>query len=318
MALRARRRCSSSMPSMRGILMSSTARSTGRAVSALQGAFAVGVGADLEAFLLQGHRDAGQDVAVVIDQGDGLLHRGLFRAGHGVMVMSRRGSCSPSRSTTLWHGIVAHCGRGVNEIWHCRPLCIQHRFRSAAPHYLAGRPPLSGPADRAGGSALTGLPAGRTGAGPGLRAGQLARRSRRLPARCWRWIRSRRCCGWRGAAVGISPIRFAAGPAVRTILGRRSDVSDLAVMGRSFHWMDRAETLRRLEGLIAPRGRGGAVRRHGHPETAGQCLACPVSGAGVIAMARRMLPIRAGAPPGGCVTRRSCWIPRFPCWTVLR
>ena len=67
------------MPSMRGILMSSTARSTGRAVIALQRAFAVGVGADLEALLLQGHGDAGEDVAVVIDQGDGLLHALLLR-----------------------------------------------------------------------------------------------------------------------------------------------------------------------------------------------------------------------------------------------
>ena len=43
-------------------------------VHALQGAFAVGVGADLETFLLQRHLDAGQDVPVVVDQGDGLLH----------------------------------------------------------------------------------------------------------------------------------------------------------------------------------------------------------------------------------------------------
>ena len=52
---------------------------------ALQGAFAVGVGADGETFLLQGHGDAGQDVAVVIDQGDGLLHL-VFLAGLGAVV----------------------------------------------------------------------------------------------------------------------------------------------------------------------------------------------------------------------------------------
>ena len=43
-------------------------------VQALQRAFAVGIGADLEALLLQRHRHAGEDVAVVVDQGDGLLH----------------------------------------------------------------------------------------------------------------------------------------------------------------------------------------------------------------------------------------------------
>ena len=56
-------------------------------VERLQRAFAVGVGANLEAFLLQRHLHAGQDVAVVIDQGDGLLHRGLFR---GTVILALR------------------------------------------------------------------------------------------------------------------------------------------------------------------------------------------------------------------------------------
>ena len=50
---------------------------------ALQRAFAVGVGADGEALLLQRHRHAGQDVAVVVDQGDGLLHRVLLEDASG-------------------------------------------------------------------------------------------------------------------------------------------------------------------------------------------------------------------------------------------
>ena len=47
--------------------------------TALQGAFAVGVGANLETLLLQCHLDTGEDIPVVIDQGDRLFgHRSFL------------------------------------------------------------------------------------------------------------------------------------------------------------------------------------------------------------------------------------------------
>lgn len=69
----------------------------------------------------------------------------------------------------------------------------------------------------------------------------------------------------RAASKGIGNIVFreASSADLSAALGRFR----LVVMGRSFHWMDRAETLRRLDGLIEP---GGAVAlfRDTHPELA--------------------------------------------------
>jgi hypothetical protein len=49
---------------------------------AVQRAFAIGEGAHRIAFLFQRHRHAGEDVAIVVDQGDGLLGGGI--AGRAV------------------------------------------------------------------------------------------------------------------------------------------------------------------------------------------------------------------------------------------
>jgi len=59
---------------LRGAGMQSVTLPLTALAEALERTLAVGIGADLEALLLQGHRDARQDIAVVIHQGDGLLH----------------------------------------------------------------------------------------------------------------------------------------------------------------------------------------------------------------------------------------------------
>ena len=129
------------------------------------------------------------------------------------------------------------------------------RFRSAAAHYLQGRPGYA-PALIEDVAALLRLDgAGRLldlGCGPG----QLAMAFRPLVAE----------------ALGMDPepemlalgdrLASEAGLAVEFRQGASHDLADgmgpfrLVTIGRAFHWMDRAETLRRLDRLVEP---GGAV-----------------------------------------------------------
>jgi SAM-dependent methyltransferase len=128
------------------------------------------------------------------------------------------------------------------------------RFRSTVLHYLAGRPPYAG--------LLIQRVAATAGLGPGDRVldlgcgpGQLARAFAPLA----------------GEVVAMDPepemLRVAAEAsagmdAMRFVSGGSADLPAglgrfrLVVMGRSFHWMDRAATLRVLDGMIEP---GGAV-----------------------------------------------------------
>ena len=128
-----------------------------------------------------------------------------------------------------------------------------HRFRSAAPHYLAGRPAYA-PAliDRV--AQVCGLDGeGRLldlGCGPGVLAIAFAR--------------------WFNAILAVDPEpemleegrRLAAGLPITFQQGSSQDISPdwghvrLATIGRAFHWMDRPETARRLDALIEP---GGAL-----------------------------------------------------------
>lgn len=127
------------------------------------------------------------------------------------------------------------------------------RFRSAARHYLAGRPNYAPRLiDRV--ARFTGLTTEHRvldlGCGPGLLAGAFARLA--------------------GEVIGIDPepemlriaeITFGATGA-RFVEGSSAELSPalghfrLVTMGRSFHWMDRTDTLRRLDAIIEP---GGAV-----------------------------------------------------------
>jgi SAM-dependent methyltransferase len=127
------------------------------------------------------------------------------------------------------------------------------RFRSAAPHYLAGRQPYAGRLMRRVAD-LVGLgPDARVldlGCGPGMLAGAFAPLA--------------------GAVMGMDPepamLRIAeqtfTAPNITYRQGSSEDLPGdlgrfrLVTMGRSFHWMDRAETLRRLDQMLVP---GGAV-----------------------------------------------------------
>ena len=127
-----------------------------------------------------------------------------------------------------------------------------HRFRTAARHYLAGRPPyaprlirLVAELVRLGGrDRVLDL-----GCGPGVLAGAFAPLV--------------------GEAVGVDPepemlriaeATYGGATNIRFVRGSSFDLSPslggfrLVTMGRSFHWMDRAETLRLLDGMVEPDG----------------------------------------------------------------
>lgn len=134
------------------------------------------------------------------------------------------------------------------------------RFRSAASHYRAGRPAYAG--------LLIARVARFTGLNPGARV---------LDLGCGPGLLSEALAPSANEVIAIDPepemlsaVRALGIRNVRTILGSSRDLGPqlgrfrLAVMGRSFHWMDRPETLRRLDGLIEP---GGGVALFGtdHP-----------------------------------------------------
>jgi len=128
------------------------------------------------------------------------------------------------------------------------------RFRGTAAHYLAGRPPYAALLIRRV-ATLTGL----------------ERRHAVLDLGCGPGVLARAFSPLAGTVVAMDPepemlaaaAAYCAGLGnVRLVAGGSNDLAPslgrfrLVVMGRSFHWMDRAETLRRLDALIEP---GGAV-----------------------------------------------------------
>lgn len=128
------------------------------------------------------------------------------------------------------------------------------RFRTAAPHYLSGRPPYA-PRLIQHVARFTGLrPDHRMldlGCGPGMLAGAFASLAREVLAMDPEPEMLRIAEAEFG---GVGRISFARGSSfnLSPALGRFW----LVTMGRSFQWMDRADTLRRLDALIEP---GGAV-----------------------------------------------------------
>jgi SAM-dependent methyltransferase len=143
---------------------------------------------------------------------------------------------------------------------------LPHRFRAAASHYLAGRTPypsrLVARVAMLTGLACPDLPrTGRVldlGCGPG----QLALAFAPFAAEVLAVDPEPEMLRVARAAAGDASIRFL--QASSYDLGPAFGRFRLVVMGRSFHWMDRAETLRRLDAMIEP---GGAVVLFGdaHP-----------------------------------------------------
>ncbi len=140
----------------------------------------------------------------------------------------------------------------------------KRRFRSAAEHYRKGRPPYAAALfDRV--AARVGLMQDHAVLDLGCGPGQLALGFARLA----------------GAVTAIDPepemLRIAAADAaeagypIRFIEGSSYDIGPalgrfrLTAIGRAFHWMDRADTLQRLDGMIEA---GGALALFAdrHPE----------------------------------------------------
>lgn len=126
------------------------------------------------------------------------------------------------------------------------------RYRSAAAHYERGRVPYA-PALIRRVAEVVGLGSGHRvldlGCGPGPLARQFAALAREVVA----MDPSRQMLDAAGAlAGGIANIRFVAGSSYD--LAPALGPFHLVVMGRSFHWMDRVDTLARLDRLIEPAG----------------------------------------------------------------
>jgi SAM-dependent methyltransferase len=129
-----------------------------------------------------------------------------------------------------------------------------HRFRSAAAHYLAGRPAYA-PRLISHVARFTGLGSDERvldlGCGPGQLAGEFAPLAGEVLA-----------IDPEPEMLRIAEASFGGSGRVRFVRASSFDLSPalgwfrLVTMGRSFQWMDRVETLRRLDALIVA---GGAV-----------------------------------------------------------
>jgi SAM-dependent methyltransferase len=126
------------------------------------------------------------------------------------------------------------------------------RFRSAAQHYLSGRPAYAPRLIRHV-ARFTGLaPAHRVldlGCGPGVLAGAFAPLAGEVIA-----------TDPEPEMLRIAEAEFGAVGRISFVRGSSFDLSPvlgrfhLVTMGRSFQWMDRVETLRRLDAMIEPAG----------------------------------------------------------------
>ena len=143
------------------------------------------------------------------------------------------------------------------------PSFEPRRFRDAATHYAAGRPPYP-PALISRVAEITRLrPTDRLldlGCGPGMLAIAFACSVAEVVALDPEPEMLRQAAA---SAHGLANIRLVQGSSydLSPTLGRFK----LVTMGRSFHWMDRPETLQRLDGMIEP---DGAIALFGdtHPE----------------------------------------------------
>jgi ubiquinone/menaquinone biosynthesis C-methylase UbiE len=126
------------------------------------------------------------------------------------------------------------------------------RYRSAAAHYEKGRVPYA-PALIHRVAEVTGLgPAHRVldlGCGPGPLARRFAPLVREVVGID---PNPEMLAEARALAANAANIQFVSGSSYD--LGPPLGRFQLAVMGRSFHWMDRVDTLKRLDGIVDPAG----------------------------------------------------------------
>ena len=128
-----------------------------------------------------------------------------------------------------------------------------HRFRAAAAHYLQGRPSYApGLVPRV--AQLCGLDGQGTALDLGCGPGQLARALLPFVADVLAIDPEPEMLGIGQSMSENLPIRFQQGSSQDLAPGMGP--FRIAVIGRAFHWMDRVETARRLDFLVAP---GGAV-----------------------------------------------------------
>jgi SAM-dependent methyltransferase len=127
-----------------------------------------------------------------------------------------------------------------------------HRFRSAAAHYLAGRPPYPPRLIRLVAQHANLTRSDRVldlGCGPGMLAGAFAPLAAEVVA-----------IDPEPEMLRIAQAEFGSAGHISFIQGSSFDLSPslgsfrLVTMGRSFHWMDRADTLLRLDTMVAPDG----------------------------------------------------------------
>jgi SAM-dependent methyltransferase len=126
------------------------------------------------------------------------------------------------------------------------------RYRSAAAHYERGRVPYA-PALIRRVAEVTGLGSRHRVLDLGCGPGPLARAFAPLVAEVVAIDPTPEMLDAARALAGpAANIRFVAGSSCE--LGPAPGRFHLAVMGRSFHWMDRVDTLRRLDRMIEPAG----------------------------------------------------------------
>jgi len=137
-------------------------------------------------------------------------------------------------------------------------LLRARRFRSAAPHYLAGRPAY---AER-----LIGLVARLTALRPRDRVLDLGCGPGQLAAAFAPLVSEVIAIDPEPEMLRIAQTEFGAIGNIRFVCGSSFELPSglaslhLVTMGRSFHWMDRAATIELLDGIIEP---GGAIALFG-------------------------------------------------------
>jgi SAM-dependent methyltransferase len=128
-----------------------------------------------------------------------------------------------------------------------------HRFESAAAHYLAGRPPYAPRLiERVAG--LCGLDSGHRVLDLGCGPGQLAIAFASLAHDVVATDPEPEMLRAAAAAATEAGVRISLVTGSSYDLGPSLGRFRLTVIGRAFHWMDRVDTLRRLDAMIDPDG----------------------------------------------------------------